>query len=354
MRIFSIALPCICFLFILNSCQKPQTPLPTRLTISQMDTFPMPNSIRAIQALDGQGMWFAGSQGIYGFTQNGGQNWILDSIKTDTIIPHFRSIGVTSQAVHLLSIGSPALLYRSVDQGQNWSIVYQENHPAAFYDAMAFWDDQYGLAMGDPTDGCLSVIRTEDGGQNWVKVDCSGIPEAAEGEAAFAASNSNLSLQPDGKVWMVSGGQRARVYYSEDYGKTWKVFDTPIAEGGQMTGIYTVAFYNEKQGTIFGGDWNDQSKNTQNKAQTTDGGQNWTLLQDGQGPGYQSCVKYIPGTAGNGLLSCGIPGVNYSLDGGQQWHKLSDQPYYTLSFSNNNVVWLAGNQKVTRLTYSLD
>lgn len=314
----------------------------------------MPNSIRAIQALDDQSMWFAGSEGIYGFTQNGGKDWTLDSLKTDSTAPHFRSIAVTEQAVHLLSIGSPALLYRSTDQGQNWSIVYQEDHPATFYDAMVFWDDQHGIAMGDPTDGCLSVIRTEDGGQSWTKVDCSFIPVAVEGEAAFAASNSNLSVQADGKAWMVSGGQRARVYHSKDYGKNWEVFNTPMAEGGQMTGIYTVAFYDKQQGTIFGGDWNDPSKNTKNKAQSTDGGRSWALLQDGQGPGYQSCVKYIPGTQGEGLLTCGIPGINYSLDGGQQWQNLSDHPYYTLSFGDENVVWLAGSKKVARMVYALD
>lgn len=339
---------------IFMSCQETTAPIHSKLTVQQLDTFAMPNSIRAIQAIDDQSMWFAGSAGIYGFTQDGGKNWSLDTMKTDTIIPHFRSIGVTDQAVHLLSIESPALLYRSTDQGQNWSIVYQENHPSAFYDAMAFWDDQHGIAMGDPTDGCLSVIRTEDGGRTWQKVACANIPAAADGEAAFAASNSNLSLQANGKAWMVSGGNRARVYHSTDYGKTWEAFDTPIAEGGQMTGIYTVAFYDVQRGTIFGGDWNDMPQNTKNKAQSTDGGRTWALLQDGQGPGYQSCVKYIPGTDGSGLLTCGIPGVNYSLDSGQQWQAISDQAYYTLSFGEKNVVWLAGSKKIARMTYRLD
>mgnify|MGYP005990962107 CR=1 FL=1 len=339
---------------ILMSCQETTAPNTSNWTVQKLDTFAMPNSIRAIQAIDDQSMWFAGSAGIYGFTQNGGQDWKMDTIKTDTLTPHFRAIAITDQAVHLLSIGSPALLYRSTDQGQNWSIVYQENHPSAFYDAMAFWDDKNGIAMGDPTDNCLSVIRTEDGGRSWTKVDCATIPSAADGEAAFAASNSNLSLQADGKVWMVSGGKRARVYHSSDYGKTWEAFDTPMAEGGQMTGIYTVAFHDAQNGTIFGGDWNDMPVNTKNKAQSTDGGRTWKLLQDGQDPGYQSCVKYIPGTDGKGLFTCGIPGVNYSLDNGQQWQSLSDQAYYTVSFGDKNVVWLAGSKKIARMTYKLD
>lgn len=350
---FILLLTFYCSLNFLTSCQETTAPSPSTFKVQQIDTFSMSNSIRAIQALDDQSMWFAGSAGIYGFTENGGKNWTLDTLQTDTITPHFRSIAVTSQAVHLLSIGSPALLYRSTDQGKNWSIVYQEDHPSAFYDAMAFWDDKNGIAMGDPTDACLSVIRTEDGGRTWKKVDCANLPTAADGEAAFAASNSNLSLQADGKVWMVSGGKRARVYTSADYGKTWEAFDTPMAEGGQMTGIYSVAFHDAQNGTLFGGDWNDMSINTKNKAQSKDGGRTWELLQDGQGPGYQSCVKYIPGTDGNGLFTCGIPGVNYSLDNGQQWQSLSEQAYYTLSFGNKNVVWLAGSKKIARMVYEL-
>jgi photosystem II stability/assembly factor-like uncharacterized protein len=304
--------------------------------------------------LDQNRLWFAGSEGIYGHTNNAGKSWQIDSIKTDTIVPHFRSIAVTSQAIHLLSIGSPALLYRSTDQGQSWSIVYQEDHPNAFYDAMVFWDDQYGIAMGDPTDGCLSVIRTEDGGWNWEKVNCDQLPVAAEGEAAFAASNSNLSSQEEGKVWMVSGGKRARVYASDDYGKSWQVYDTPIAEGGQMTGIYTVDFQDAQNGVIFGGDWNDMKQNTKNKAATKDGGRSWQLLSDGNEPGFQSCVKYIPNTAGQGLLTCGIPGINYTLDQGKEWMQLSNQPYYTLSFGSDEVVWLAGRKKIGRLVLAKD
>jgi len=214
---------------------------------------------------------------------------------------------------------------------------------------MKFWDDQNGLAMGDPTDGCLSVIRTEDGGLSWTKVSCENIPAATEGEAAYAASNSNIALNGD-QAWMVSGGTRARVYHSADKGENWEVFDTPIIEGGQMTGIYSVDFLNEKDGIIFGGDWNEKDKNTQNKAITSDGGRTWQLIADGQEPGYRSQVRYIPGTKGQGLIACGIPGISYSLDGGQSWEKISDNSYYTIDIgSSAKVIWLAGGGKLARL-----
>ncbi|HKK76897.1 MAG TPA: hypothetical protein VJ953_17605 [Saprospiraceae bacterium] len=332
-----------------SACQKNNTATRGSLGIQTVDSLAVPASVRALQAVSLDEIWFAGSEGVFGHTQDAGQSWRIDSITTDSTAPHFRSLAVTETATHLLSIASPALLFRSTDRGANWKIVYREDHPAAFYDAMQFWDDQYGIAMGDPTDGCLSVIRTEDGGANWEKVPCTQIPTAVEGEAAFAASNSNLALQPGGKVWMVSGGAAARVYFSEDYGQNWQVYNSPIVSGGQMTGIYTVDFYDEQAGIIFGGNWNEKATNRQNKAITTDGGQSWQLISDGSAPGYQSCVKYLPGGEGQQLISCGIPGVHYSLDGGMSWDTLLTESYYTLSVADSHTLWLAGNQKLAKV-----
>jgi photosystem II stability/assembly factor-like uncharacterized protein len=115
-----------------------------------------------------------------------------------------------------------------------------------------------------------------------------------------------------------------------------------------MTGIYAVTFYNEQRGIIIGGDWNEKSRNRQNKAITQDGGQSWQLISDGNDPGYQSCVDYRPGTAGSTLLSCGIPGVYYTQDGGNNWKQLLTDAYYTLSMADSTTLWLAGHRKVSK------
>jgi photosystem II stability/assembly factor-like uncharacterized protein len=325
--------------------------IPDSLTISRIDTFPVESSIRALEVVDDNTVWFAGSGGVFGFTENGGESWTIDSIKTDTIVPHFRAIAVTSEAVFLLSIASPALLYRSVDDGKNWEIVYREDHPAAFYDAMVFWDEQEGIAMGDPTDECLSVIITRDGGQNWQKIDCSDLPPAEEGEAAFAASNSNISVFKD-NVWIVSGGAKARVFHAADRGNSWQVYDTPIVAGGEMTGIFTSHFWDENDGIIFGGNWEKMEQQTKNKALTKDGGRSWYLVGEGYHPGYRSAVRYAPDGAGNILLATGIPGTSWSKDGGNSWKPLDDAPFYTLRFgSSYRTVWLAGNRKIGKIVW---
>src|SRR5690606_30831511 len=119
-----------------------------------------------------------------------------------------------------------------------------------FYDSMAFWNEKEGIAMGDATDSCLSILITRDGGNHWEKLKCDLLPKVERGEAAFAASNSNIALFGD-HAWIATGGKRARVFHSADKGKSWEVFDTPILQGRAMTGIYSIAFFDEKTGVIF-------------------------------------------------------------------------------------------------------
>ncbi|KAA3622234.1 MAG: oxidoreductase [Bacteroidetes bacterium] len=361
MRNNLISLTSLLLLFVLSSlcfaCEsevnQSENPveIPDTLVVRSIDTFVVPASIRALEVVDDKTVWFAGSGGVFGYTKDGGASWTIDSIKTDSIVPHFRAIAVTEEAVLLLCVASPALLYRSTDEGKTWDIVYKEDHPAVFYDAMAFWDGNEGIAMGDPTDGCLSVIITRDGGQNWEKLDCSKLPETAEGEAAFAASNSNIALYGD-NAWIVSGGAKSRVFHSQDRGHSWSVFETPIVSGEQMTGIFTTDFWDENQGIIFGGNWEQKDQNTQNKAITRDGGRSWYLAADGFHPGYRSCVQYVPGSDGQVLLAVGIPGLSWSKDGGNSWGLLKEDNFYTIRFGENyQQAWVAGDQKIGKINW---
>jgi photosystem II stability/assembly factor-like uncharacterized protein len=304
------------------------------------------SSIRAIEVIDDETVWFAGSKGRYGYTEDGGKTWFQDSIFYENQPVHFRSIAATDEAIFLLTIASPALLFKTIDKGKNWKIVYQENDSLTFYDSMKFFDAKNGIAMGDPTDGCLSVILTNDGGNTWEKVSCKNLPPVADGEAAFAASNTNISIV-DNHVWIASGGKKARVFYSSDKGKTWAVYETPIMKGGQMTGIFSCHFYDKNNGIVFGGDWESQKENTKNKATTTDGGKTWQLVSDGQNPGYRSCVQYVPNTNGKSLVAVGIPGMDYSNDRGNTWINLNNTSFYTIRFSKSGkMAWLAGDGKI--------
>lgn len=66
------------------------------------------------------------------------------------------------------------------------------------------------LQWGDPTDGCISILITRDAGRQWSKIPCSHLSKIVEGEAAFAASDTNISIFDD-KVWLASGGAVSRI-----------------------------------------------------------------------------------------------------------------------------------------------
>ena len=304
------------------------------------------SSIRALEVIDENHVWFAGNNATFGYTKDGGKSWEIDSITDPVPNLEFRSIAVVGNAVFLLNVGSPAYLLRSLDQGASWEIVYQEDHPDVFYDSMKFWDNMNGIAMGDPTDGCLSVIITRNGGSSWTKLDCGILPPIQKGEAAFAASNSNIALYEQ-HGWLVTGGTQARVFHTPDMGRSWNVYETPIIKGGKMTGIFTVDFYDSKLGVIFGGDWENKSTNKSNKAVTRDGGKTWELISDGQGPGYRSCVQFVPGSAGQKLVAVGSSGISSTKDGGKSWQNFNQEGYYTIRFAaETDIAWLAGKNKI--------
>lgn len=267
------------------------------------------------------------------------------SLTEDSLIPsNFRSIAFQGDYTFTLSIGSPAKLF------QDGRLVYYENNEKAFYDSMDFWNDQEGIAIGDPTDDCMSIIITRDGGETWNKLSCDDLPKAKEGEAAFAASDTNIAIVGD-HTWVATGGKTSRILYSSDKGKTWEVFDTPIIQGKETTGMYSVDFYDAKNGFAIGGDYTKPNDTLANKIRTNDGGKTWQVVADGKGPGYRSCVQYVPNREGKELVAIGFKGIDYSNDAGDTWKHLSDEGFYTIRFLNDSIAYAAGNRRISKLTF---
>lgn len=270
------------------------------------------------------------------------------TIAEDGEVLNFRSIGITPFGEFGLTIGNPALIYKIEDREA--SIVYREEHEKVFYDSLEFWNYKEGIAIGDPTDDCMSIIITRDGGNTWNKLSCDDLPKAKEGEAAFAASDTNIAIVGD-HTWVATGGKSSRILYSPDKGKTWKVFDTPIVQGKETTGMYSVDFYDELNGFAIGGDYTKPEDNQANKIRTTDGGKTWELVAQNQNPGYRSCVQYIPNSNGKELVAIGFKGIDYSNDSGATWKHLSDEGFYTIRFLNDSIAYAAGKGRISMLTF---
>lgn len=306
-------------------------------------------SIRAIQVINDSIVCFTGSKGKYGSIIN--NKISIDSINFESKKLNFRSIAFNGKDLFILSIEDPAVLFKINPYGDKLEkpqIVYRENNTKVFYDAMTFYDSKNGVAMGDPTDSCLSVILTKDGGNTWQKIPCDKLPKIFDGEAAFAASNTNIATI-DKKAWLVTGGKKARVFISNNLGEEWMVVDTPIVQGDKMTGIFTVDFYDKNNGIIMGGNWEEKSNGKATKAITKNGGKTWHLIADGTLPGYISSVQYVPKTKGKKIIAVSTEGIYYSKNKGKDWDKISDKSYYAIRFINKNEAWLSGNNIISKI-----
>lgn len=306
-------------------------------------------SIRALDVASDKSIAFAANNGVFGLYNPQTDQWYTAIQEYDSLKLEFRAVARTANDFFMLSVGNPALLFKTGENGA-MEVVYKETNDRVFYDALHFWNSQEGLAIGDPTDDCMSIIVTRDGGETWHKIPCGKSPKIKEGEAAFAASNTNIAIRGD-KTWVATGGQTSRILFSPDKGKTWEVFDTPMIDGRATTGTYSVDFYDQNNGFAIGGDYTLPDENRANKMRTTDGGQSWQLVADGAAPGYRSCVQFIPNSDSQELIAIGFKGIDYSCDAGHTWTSLSDEGFYTIRFLNDSIAYAAGQGRIAKLKF---
>ena len=332
------------FSFMFFSCKS------TFKVVERKDVILDSISIRAIMSMDG-GVWFGGTNSKAGFVsfQNDIDTKIVKLQKENA---DFRSIGADG-SIYFLNAGTPANIYKMSLFRPDYvpSLIYTEQGDKVFYDSMHI-SGELGAIVGDPTENCLSILIKRKYKDNWHKIPCDSLPKTIDGEAAFAASDTNVKIIGD-IIFIISGGKKSRLFKSIDKGITWEVFDTPIIQGEVMTGAFSMDFYNTKKGIIVGGNYENQKDNSANKAITKNGGKTWKLVSENKSFGYASCVQYAPSGKGKIVFSCGPGGVFYSNNGGKKWTKfLNDTDYYTMRFSTKDTLILAGKNKVTKIKIS--
>ena len=307
-------------------------------------------SIRAL-LIDNDKIWYAADKSRFGYFDTKTLTHLQKTILNTEEKLEFRAIAQNSKSVFIANIGNPAHIFKINKSDVKLQKVYSENNEKAFYDSMNFWNDKDGIAIGDPTENCLSLLITKDSGKSWKKIPCDKLPKVVDGEAAFAASNTNICIKGN-HTWIVSGGKKARVFYAPDKGQTWEVFETPIVQGQSMTGIFTADFYNDKIGVIAGGNYEIPNQNHKNKAMTFDGGKTWKLIADNSGFGYASCIQFVPKSNGKQLVAVGLSGLFYSADSGNSWIQLlTDTKLYTIRFLDENTAFAAGKDKIIRIDF---
>jgi photosystem II stability/assembly factor-like uncharacterized protein len=292
-------------------------------------------SLRGLSAADDRVVWVSGSKGTVGRSTDAGRTWAWMTVhgfeKTD-----FRDIEAFGEnTAIIMGVAEPGVILRTDDAGLHWQTVYMDSTKGIFLDAMDFLSDGRGVVVGDPIDGRIYLAETSDSGRSWKRVPAYASPSAADGEAFFAASGTNVRLLPDGGWMTVTGGTRS--------GFLMKDFTTPLPliQGRQSTGTNSLAYRAEgKRILATGGDFSSDTLRQGNACLSKDGGRTWKTPRIGPF-GYRSCVEWVGGRT---WIACGTSGVDFSKDDGRTWKNLTREGYHVCrKAKDGNRVYLAGS-----------
>jgi photosystem II stability/assembly factor-like uncharacterized protein len=299
-------------------------------------------SLRGVSAVSRSVAWASGTHGTYLRTVDAGRTWTPAQVPDAAQLDFRAVVAFSADEAFLMSAGpgDQSRIYHTTDAGKHWQLQLKNENPKGFFDSMAFWDSKHGVLLGDPIPDENGKLKFEllatDDGESWRPIPPAKLPEAMEGEGAFAASNSCLAIlhsnpvipsgavaqaqrerlrsrrtptlstafassqgifsdpptadatphlptenqtasAPDPNLWFATGGKSARVFHSADRGQTWEVVDTPILHGPDSAGIFSIAFRDPLHGVIAGGDYKRPRDDGPNLAFTEDGGKTWTL-----------------------------------------------------------------------------
>ncbi|HYM79196.1 MAG TPA: hypothetical protein VE377_24690 [Candidatus Dormibacteraeota bacterium] len=300
-------------------------------------------ALRGVSAVSRDVAWASGTHGTYLRTTDARRTWTPAQVPDATTLDFRAVVAFSADEAFLMSAGPGDLsrIYHTTDAGQHWQLQFANTNPKGFFDSMAFWDPKHGIVLGDPVPDESGKLKFEvlltDDGQTWHAIPPAQLPNALEGEGAFAASNSCIAIlsgtaveerrgrvsgaveqrsadaagtavearrfsaasaaqnerasAPDPNIWFATGGKTARVFHSPDRGQTWQVFDTPILHGPESAGIFSIAFRDPQHGVIAGGDYKHPNDDGPNLAFTNDGGKTWTL-SDIKPQAYFSAIAY--------------------------------------------------------------
>ncbi|PXW14747.1 hypothetical protein C8D70_10685 [Chryseobacterium sp. CBTAP 102] len=298
-------------------------------------------SIRAIEVYDNK-VWYSGTDSKFGFVD-------LKDYKNQRQIKlsenklQFRTLAQNKTSFYAINIESPAHFFKIDKKDLKSQIVFKDTAKTAFYDALHFVNDKLAYTFSDADkDQMLKLAVYKEGKWSMFKNNV----KLNEGEAAFAASNTNISSSKK-YLWIATGGKASRILRMNLKDENIEVFNTPIIQGESSQGIYSIDFYNDHFGIAAGGDYTKQDANINNVATTNDGGRTWQIQASGQNAGYTTCVKIKPGSKGKEIIAVGDKHISYSSDFGKTWKKISDEKgFFVCQWLDGNNVVIAGNNRI--------
>lgn len=335
------------FLLLISSASFGQHHYPIRYIETKTDA-----SFRGLSVAGELAIWVSGSHGWVGRSADGGVNWTFRKVPGYDQCD-FRTIyAFDSSTAIIANTGSPAYILRTTNGGATWQKVYENRDTSVFIDGIDFWSSintNRGIIYGDPINGRLFVLYTQNAGKTWTERH--NPPALQAGEASFAASGTNINCYQGNKVIIATGGAAANLYLSGNKGKRWKKITTPMLCGTPGSGIFS-CMLSQWRGHwyIAGGNYQRDSISHHNFFYTNNSGRNW-LAPQRTTRGYRECLAQIPSERPAKkshtftLFASGPSGIDISVDDGKNWLPLSDEKGFHVMkpSTDGNRIFLAGS-----------
>lgn len=183
---------------------------------SEQVIIPTPPKLNCVATLSYNESWIGGDSGIILYTSNSGVNWVYRNnpvIGTNNVYIMTAVYGnFFPPGKALCSASSTALtyIYRTTNQGINWTVVYQQS--GGRIRGMTMLDTSNGYAIGDPVGGRWTILKTSNGGLSF---DSSGLFLPQNGNEISNYNSFYMAIYPDVFLFGTNSG---RLYSSTNYG----------------------------------------------------------------------------------------------------------------------------------------
>ncbi|MEV0799302.1 oxidoreductase [Kribbella sp. NPDC050281] len=309
----------------------------------------IPSSLIGIDVVNRDVVWASGgfdgpdesgSPGLVVRTLDGGQSW-ENVTPPDAGGLTFRDVRAFGRD-HVLALASGesqgSRIYRTVNGGATWRLVFENWEKEAFYNGIAFFDAIHGLAMSDPVLGTFRILTTDDGGWTWKVAPTKGMPDALPDEFGRATGTCLVTKGPhDAWFGTQPSDANARVFHTDDRGRTWSVADTPIP-GDPEFGIASLAFWDTRHGLALGG--GDPSSNKPSVvARTTNGGRTWRRVRSLAG--FRLNMAVVPSNRRDTAVAVGLTGSDITTNGGRTWRRFDQNDLRGVSCTEG-ACWAVG------------
>ena len=307
--------------------------------VPQGTKFPENFGVDEIDIVDANTVWIFAYDGsgagtypkIVSRTTDGGANWsarTISGLPSNALISDISAINATTAYIATApSSGAVSAngVWKTTDAGVTWTKQANAYNPAAslsFANHVYFWDANNGWTSGDPVGGKFEMYKTSNGGTTWTAV-----PGALQAENSDEFTYVGLKDVVGDNIWV--GTSIGRILHSTDRGNTWTGNYSPVLDFGGVIvsgSSGSFAFKDANNGLLL-----SVQGNSAEMYSTTDGGANWDPVTP-NGTWFFGDIAYVPGTA-NTYVTTGInsnaaqgTGSAYSTDGGLNWTIIDNIP----------------------------